>query len=103
MSLSGPLLIPLTRSLWRLARARFARCSSRAIDINSQSSRIEEANFLSADFEPGAQDAIVCSMVLNCVPNADLRGDMIKKVRHHECQRAENTASSNSRIVGIAC
>ncbi|GMH57751.1 hypothetical protein TL16_g02458, partial [Triparma laevis f. inornata] len=55
-------------------------CETRAIDINSQSPRIEEANFLSADFEPGAQDAIVCSMVLNCVPNADLRGEMIKKI-----------------------
>ncbi|GMH58642.1 hypothetical protein TrST_g7223 [Triparma strigata] len=55
-------------------------CDTLSIDLNSQSPQIQEANFLSPTFNPVQQDVIVCSMVLNCVPNARLRGEMINKI-----------------------
>lgn len=56
--------------------------SVRAIDINSRSHLIEQADFF--DIEP-AQDfqVTVCSMVINCVPSPEARGDMLVRMWHH--------------------
>jgi 2-polyprenyl-3-methyl-5-hydroxy-6-metoxy-1,4-benzoquinol methylase len=48
----------------------------RSIDINSQHPSIEEIDFF--DIIPtSSYDVVVCSMVINCVTNADKRGDML--------------------------
>lgn len=51
----------------------------RAIDLNSMHSDIEEQDFLTmpVGHTSGTYDVIVCSMVLNCVPNARQRGTFL--------------------------
>jgi 25S rRNA (adenine2142-N1)-methyltransferase len=51
----------------------------RAIDLNSMHSDIEEQDFLKMPVldEMGTYDVIVCSMVLNCVPEARQRGTFL--------------------------
>lgn len=51
----------------------------RAIDLNSMHSDIEEQDFLKMPVlnEMGTYDVIVCSMVLNCVPEACQRGTFL--------------------------
>ena len=62
------------------------RLHVRAIDLHSMHDRIEESDFLSLPllFDSRSQryDVIVCSMVLNCVPTALKRGDMLLRIVH---------------------
>ena len=58
----------------------------RAIDIKSQHPRIEQVDFFDVVPEPGGgggYDAVVCSMVLNCVETPLKRGRMLALVRDH--------------------
>jgi len=56
--------------------------SVRAIDLRPCLPSIEQADFL--QLQPaGAFDIVVCAMVLNCVPTAKDRGDMLLKARGH--------------------
>lgn len=53
-----------------------------AIDLHSQHPRIHTKDFF--DVEPaGAYDAVVCSMVINCVPEPLMRGEMLARLRVH--------------------
>jgi 25S rRNA (adenine2142-N1)-methyltransferase len=57
----------------------------RAIDLRSAHAGIEEADFLAiplARRDEDRYDAIVCSMVLNCVPGPARRGEMLRRMRH---------------------
>ena len=54
----------------------------RAIDIKSQHPRIEQIDFFSMEPE-SSYDAVVLSMVLNCVPSPRKRGQMLALVRKH--------------------
>ena len=63
------------------------RLHVRAIDLHSMDDRIEEADFLTlplirSDSISQRYDVIVCSMVLNCVPTALKRGDMLLRIVH---------------------
>ena len=51
----------------------------RAIDIRSQHPKIEQIDFFDLPVEPGAYDVVHSSMVLNCVPTAELRGEMLAR------------------------
>lgn len=56
----------------------------RALDLHSTHPRIEQCDFLS--LVPGAEapyDAVVCSMVLNCVPDGRRRFEMLIGIRAH--------------------
>lgn len=54
----------------------------RAIDLRPCLPSIEQADFL--QLQPaGAFDIVVCAMVLNCVPTAVDRGNMLLKIRGH--------------------
>jgi 25S rRNA (adenine2142-N1)-methyltransferase len=56
--------------------------STRAIDLRSTHPRIEEMDFFS--LRPrGAFTAVVCSMIMNCVPDASSRGRMLLGLRAH--------------------
>lgn len=56
--------------------------SVRAIDLRPCLPSIEQADFL--DLAPAAEyDAVVCCMVLNCVPTAAKRGSMLIQIRQH--------------------
>jgi len=56
----------------------------RALDLNSRNPRIEQTNFLDCNCTAAQKyDAIVCSMVLNCVPDAPKRGKMLRTMRAH--------------------
>lgn len=56
--------------------------SVRAIDLRPCLPSIEQADFLK--LEPSAAfDVMVCAMVLNCVPNAKGRGQMLLQMRDH--------------------
>ncbi|GMF64806.1 unnamed protein product [Phytophthora lilii] len=54
----------------------------RAIDLNSRHERIEQRDFFSLKPE-GEFQVLVSSMVLNCVPGADKRGEMLRLYREH--------------------
>ena len=54
----------------------------RAIDLNSQHPSIETCDFFSLP-PCGAYDVVVCSMVVNCVPDAPRRGEMLLRLRAH--------------------
>ncbi|EGZ10165.1 hypothetical protein PHYSODRAFT_256360 [Phytophthora sojae] len=54
----------------------------RAIDLNSRHERIEQRDFFSLKPESEFQ-VLVSSMVLNCVPGADKRGEMLRLYRQH--------------------
>ncbi|KUF99034.1 Acid phosphatase [Phytophthora nicotianae] len=54
----------------------------RAIDLNSRHERIEQRDFFSLKPE-GEFQVVVSSMVLNCVPGADKRGEMLRLYREH--------------------
>ena len=59
-----------------------AHLDVRSIDINSQDARIEEIDFF--DIPPCHYfDAVVCSMVVNCVHDVKKRGEMVVRLRHH--------------------
>ena len=63
------------------------RLDVRAIDINSMDPRIEEHDFLDLPY-PNSDinqryDAIVCSMVINCVTNPKNRGKMLFRLYNH--------------------
>mmetsp|Transcript_6574 Transcript_6574/g.18343 ORF Transcript_6574/g.18343 Transcript_6574/m.18343 type:complete len:337 (+) Transcript_6574:19-1029(+) len=68
------------------ADERVYRLDCRAIDLRSSQPGIEEADFLQlplVDADPCQRyDAIVCSMVINCVPNAPDRGRMLALLYH---------------------
>ena len=51
-----------------------------AIDLNSQTPRILEADFLKIPQPTKLYDVLVCSMVLNCVPSPEQRGIMVQKM-----------------------
>lgn len=56
----------------------------RALDLNSRCPRIEQTDFLDCQCTAAEQyDAVVCSMVLNCVPDAPKRGRMLQNIRAH--------------------
>lgn len=56
--------------------------SVRAIDLRPCLSSIEQADFLA--LPPAVEyDVVVCAMVLNCVPTASKRGQMLMKMRRH--------------------
>ena len=59
------------------------RMSVRSIDLRSTSSQVEVADFnaLPIEEEEERYDAIVCSMVINCVPTAVSRGEMLTRLR----------------------
>ena len=65
---------------------RVYRLDVRAIDLRSSQPGIEEADFLTmplVDADPCQRyDAIVCSMVINCVPSAPDRGRMLALLYH---------------------
>ncbi|OWZ08547.1 hypothetical protein PHMEG_00018892 [Phytophthora megakarya] len=54
----------------------------RAIDLNSRHERIEQRDFFTLQ-PTGEFQVLVSSMVLNCVPGADKRGEMLKLYRQH--------------------
>ncbi|EEY70049.1 uncharacterized protein PITG_06609 [Phytophthora infestans T30-4] len=54
----------------------------RAIDLNSRHERIEQRDFFSLK-PAGEFQVLVSSMVLNCVPGADKRGEMLRLYREH--------------------
>lgn len=54
----------------------------RAIDLNSRHVRIEQCDFFSLK-PAGEFEIVVSSMVLNCVPGADKRGQMLRMYRQH--------------------
>ncbi|KAE8879922.1 hypothetical protein PF005_g15437 [Phytophthora fragariae] len=54
----------------------------RAIDLNSRHERIEQRDFFSLQ-PAGEFQVLVSSMVLNCVPGADKRGEMLRLYRAH--------------------
>ncbi|KAF1774513.1 S-adenosyl-L-methionine-dependent methyltransferase [Phytophthora cactorum] len=54
----------------------------RAIDLNSRHERIEQRDFFSVK-PAGEFQIVVSSMVLNCVPGADKRGEMLRLYREH--------------------
>mmetsp|Transcript_564 Transcript_564/g.926 ORF Transcript_564/g.926 Transcript_564/m.926 type:complete len:362 (-) Transcript_564:66-1151(-) len=58
--------------------------SVRAIDINSMDERIEERDFLQI-IPDQSHDVVVCSMVLNCVPNPIDRGKMLRLIYQQLC------------------
>ena len=68
------------------AEERVYRLDVRAIDLRCSQPGIEEADFLQlplVDADPNQRyDAIVCSMVINCVPNAPDRGRMLALLYH---------------------
>jgi 25S rRNA (adenine2142-N1)-methyltransferase len=54
------------------------RLEVRAIDLHSSHERIEEADFLTLPIDPlNMYDAVVCSMVINCIPTPEDRGRML--------------------------
>ncbi|GMI23864.1 hypothetical protein TrCOL_g4462 [Triparma columacea] len=59
------------------------RMNVRSIDLRSTSSQVEVADFnaLPIEEEEERYDAIVCSMVINCVPTAVSRGEMLTRLR----------------------
>lgn len=63
------------------------RLSVRAIDLRSMSEKIEEVDFLKLPFVNKnvnlRYDAIVCSMVINCVTTPEDRGKMLSLLFHH--------------------
>jgi 25S rRNA (adenine2142-N1)-methyltransferase len=63
------------------------RLDVRAIDIHSMDKRIEEMDFLQLPFtnaDPHKRfDAIVCSMVINCVTTPEDRGKMLMSLYNH--------------------
>ena len=54
----------------------------RAIDLRPCLPSIEQADFLQLH-PAGGFDVVVCAMVLNCVPTANDRGNMLLKMRGH--------------------
>ncbi|GMF54121.1 unnamed protein product [Phytophthora fragariaefolia] len=54
----------------------------RAIDLNSRHERIEQRDFFSLK-PSGEFQVLVSSMVINCVPGADKRGEMLRLYREH--------------------
>ncbi|KAG7391405.1 hypothetical protein PHYPSEUDO_004940 [Phytophthora pseudosyringae] len=54
----------------------------RAIDLNSRHERIEQRDFFALQ-PAGEFQVLVSSMVLNCVPGADKRGEMLRLYREH--------------------
>ncbi|GMI05624.1 hypothetical protein TrRE_jg7044 [Triparma retinervis] len=60
------------------------RMSVRSIDLRSTSSLVEVADFnaLPPSLESCRYDAIVCSMVINCVPTPAERGEMLLRLRN---------------------
>mmetsp|Transcript_7578 Transcript_7578/g.19505 ORF Transcript_7578/g.19505 Transcript_7578/m.19505 type:complete len:271 (+) Transcript_7578:96-908(+) len=54
----------------------------RAIDINSCHPRIEQIDFFNLA-PAGVYFAVVCSMVINCVPTPEARGDMMRRLFAH--------------------
>jgi len=54
-----------------------------AVDLNSRDPRIEQADFLQMQPPSTKYAACVCSMVLNCVPDAAQRGIMLRNIRAH--------------------
>ena len=62
------------------------RLDVRAIDLHSSHEGIEEADFLTFPLchtDPSQRyDAVVCSMVINCVPTPEKRGNMLAGLYH---------------------
>lgn len=56
--------------------------SVRAIDLRSSHPKIEQRDFFELRPE-GEFRVVVCSMVLNCVPDARDRGEMLRGIRAH--------------------
>ena len=56
------------------------RLNVRAIDIRSTDPRIEQSDFFALPTPKDAYDAIVCSMVINCVTTPQDRGRMLAKI-----------------------
>ncbi len=54
----------------------------RAIDLRSTHPRIEQLDFFNLP-AAGEYAAVVCAMVLNCVPTAAARGAMLRGLRAH--------------------
>jgi len=54
----------------------------RAIDLHSQHPNIETCDFFAIPPAAG-YDVVVCSMVVNCVPDAPRRGEMLVRLRAH--------------------
>ncbi|KAK1940511.1 25S rRNA adenine-N(1) methyltransferase [Phytophthora citrophthora] len=54
----------------------------RAIDLNSRHERIEQRDFFSLK-PTGEFQVVVSSMVINCVPGAEKRGEMLRLYRDH--------------------
>ena len=51
----------------------------RAIDVKSRHPKIEQLDFFDVPVEAESYDVIHSSMVVNCVPTAELRGEMIAR------------------------
>lgn len=54
-----------------------------AVDLNSRDPRIHTGDFLQMPAPSTKYAAVVCSMVLNCVPDAAQRGIMLRNMRAH--------------------
>jgi 25S rRNA (adenine2142-N1)-methyltransferase len=63
----------------------------RAVDLHAMDRRIEQADFLQLPISHGhleeRYDVIVCSMVLNCVPTAIQRGEMVRERTPDPCPK----------------
>lgn len=61
---------------------KYSYLQVRSIDLHSQHPSIEEISFFSIN--PSCQyDVVVCSMVINCVPTAILRFEMLARLKYH--------------------
>jgi 25S rRNA (adenine2142-N1)-methyltransferase len=54
-----------------------------ALDIQSRHPKIQQMNFFDFPMEENKYDAVVCSMVINCVPTPLLRGQLLVDCRKH--------------------
>jgi 25S rRNA (adenine2142-N1)-methyltransferase len=72
-----------------LLNAASDRLCVRAIDLHSMHEGIEEVDFLTLPprhKDPIQRyDAVVCSMVINCVPTPEQRGTMLARLFHQLC------------------
>lgn len=70
----------------------------RAIDVKSRHPKIEQIDFFKLPVEDETYDVVHSSMVLNCVPTAELRGEML-----HRTSRLLRTGGSFFLMLPARC
>ncbi len=54
-----------------------------ALDLNSRHPTIQQIDFFDYPCEPGKYDVVVCSMVINCIPTPQQRGQLLVDCGRH--------------------